>query len=105
MWSALVVAADPDVRQSLRLSLEADGAHVLGVGSFTAALAALDHAHYDVVVLVANGEAIVSDGVLHLGTCSVLPAPFAPERVRASAAEVLARAPPTPVYPAQLGAP
>jgi DNA-binding NtrC family response regulator len=50
-WSALVVDDDPGVRQSLRLCLETDGAHVLGVGSAKAALEALERGRFDVVLL------------------------------------------------------
>ncbi|WP_394840045.1 sigma-54 dependent transcriptional regulator [Pendulispora rubella] len=50
-WSVLVVDDDPGVRQSLRLCLAADGARVLGVGSAKAALDALEHGHFDVVLL------------------------------------------------------
>jgi NtrC-family two-component system response regulator AlgB len=50
-WSALVVDDDVGVRQSIRLCLEAAGARVLGVGSATAALDALEHSDFDVVFL------------------------------------------------------
>lgn len=50
-WSALVVDDDAGIRQSLRLCLEADGARVLGVGSASAALEALERGRFDVVLL------------------------------------------------------
>lgn len=50
-FSALVVDDDAGVRQSLRLCLEADAGRVLGVGSSRAALTALEHGHFDVVLL------------------------------------------------------
>lgn len=50
-WSALVVDDDPGIRQSLRLCLEADGARVLGVGNSEAAVDALEHGRFDLVLL------------------------------------------------------
>ena len=50
-FSVLVVDDDVGVRQSLRLCLEADGAHVLGVGTAGAAIEALDRGRFDLVML------------------------------------------------------
>ena len=41
-WSALIVDDDPGVRQSVRLCLESDNARVLGVGTSSGALDALE---------------------------------------------------------------
>jgi NtrC-family two-component system response regulator AlgB len=50
-WSVLVVDDDVGIRQSLRLCLEAAGGRVVGVGTPVAALAALERAAFDVVLL------------------------------------------------------
>ena len=50
-WSALVVDDDPGVRQSLRLCLEAGDGKVLGVGTPSGALEALERGRYDLVFL------------------------------------------------------
>src|SRR3974377_632815 len=51
VWSALILDDDPGVRQSIRLCLEADSARVLGVGTSSGALDALDRSRFDVVFL------------------------------------------------------
>src|SRR6266851_4571065 len=50
-WSALILDDDPGVRQSVRLCLEPDNARVLGVGTSTGALGALERSRFDVVFL------------------------------------------------------
>src|SRR5580658_1228345 len=50
-FSALIVDDDPGVRQSLRLCLEAAGARVLGVGTASGALEAIERSRFDVVLL------------------------------------------------------
>jgi NtrC-family two-component system response regulator AlgB len=116
-WSALVVDDDPGIRQSLRLCLEAAGGRVLGVGTSAAALEALDHATYDVVLLdlwlgAESSIATVPEmlrrqpavGIIMItafasfetaveamrrGAADYLPKPFTPEQVRVSVQRVL----------------
>jgi two-component system, NtrC family, response regulator AlgB len=116
-WSALVVDDDPGIRQSLRLCLEAAGGRVLGVGTSAAALEALDHATYDVVLLDlwlgAESSIATVPEMLHRqpavgivmitafasfetaveamrrGAADYLPKPFTPEQVRVSVQRVL----------------
>jgi len=116
-WSALVVDDDPNLRQSIRLCLEADGARVLGVGTAPAALEALERGGYDVVLLdlwlgQESGLAAIprilaaQPGVgiivitafasfetaveaMRLGAVDYLPKPFTPEQVRHAARRVV----------------
>ena len=50
-WSALIIDDDPGIRQSIRLCLESDNARVLGVGTASGGMEALDRGHFDVVFL------------------------------------------------------
>jgi hypothetical protein len=52
VWSALVIDDDPGIRQSLGLCLETDGARVLGVGTASGALEALDRGCFHIVFLL-----------------------------------------------------
>ena len=109
-WSALIVDDDAGVRQSLRLCLEAGNARVLGVGTSSGALEALERSRFDVVLLdlwlgsqsgldvlpeilrrqpgtsvivitaFATFESAVS--AMKLGAVDYLPKPFTPEQVR-----------------------
>ncbi|HSD86269.1 MAG TPA: sigma-54 dependent transcriptional regulator [Kofleriaceae bacterium] len=116
-WSALVVDDDAGIRQSLRLCLEADGARVLGVGTASAAMEALDRARFDVVLLdlwlgkesgldaipellqrqpdvaivVVTAFATFESAVeaMKRGACDYLPKPFTPDQVRASTRRAL----------------
>lgn len=116
-WSALVVDDDPGIRQSLRLCLDALGGRVLGVGSATAALQALERAAYDVVLLdlwlgsesgldvlpellqrqpglgiiVVTAFATYESAVeaMRRGAADYLPKPFTPEQVRLAVDRVL----------------
>jgi NtrC-family two-component system response regulator AlgB len=116
-WSALVIDDDPGIRQSLRLCLETDGARVLGVGTPSGALEALDRGRFDVVfldlwlqsdsglellpellrrqpgisVIVITAFATFETAVeaMKLGAVDYLPKPFAPEQVRAAARRVV----------------
>jgi NtrC-family two-component system response regulator AlgB len=116
-WSALVLDDDPGVRQSLRLCLEADGAHVLGVGTADGALDAVERSRFDVVfldlwlqsqsgltvlpeilrrqpgvgVIVITAYASFESAVeaMKLGAVDYLPKPFTPEQVRAAAHRVV----------------
>src|SRR5580698_9010240 len=110
IWSALVVDDDPGVRQSLRLCLEADHAKVLGVGTSSGALDALERARFDVVfldlwlqnesgltvlpeilrrqpgvgVIVITAFATIESAVeaMRIGAVDYLAKPFTPEQVR-----------------------
>jgi NtrC-family two-component system response regulator AlgB len=116
-WSALILDDDPGVRQSLRLCLESDGARVLGVGTASGALEALERARFDVVFLdlwlqAESGLAVLPEilrrqpgvGVIVItayatfetaveamkkGAVDYLPKPFTPEQVRAAARRVV----------------
>jgi NtrC-family two-component system response regulator AlgB len=117
VWSALVIDDDPGVRQSLRLCLEADNGRVLGVGTSTGALEALERSRFDVVFLdlwlqAESGLAVLPEilrrqagvGVIvitafatfesaveamKMGAVDYLPKPFTPEQVRAAARRVV----------------
>jgi two-component system, NtrC family, response regulator AlgB len=116
-WSALVIDDDPGIRQSLRLCLETDGARVLGVGTPSGALEALDRGRFDVVfldlwlqsdsglvllpellrrqpevnIIVITAFATFETAVdaMKLGAVDYLPKPFTPEQVRAAARRVV----------------
>jgi NtrC-family two-component system response regulator AlgB len=109
-WSVLILDDDPGVRQSIRLCLEVDGARVLGVGTSSGALEALERGRFDVVFLdlwlkAESGLAVLPEilrrqpGVpvivitayasyesaveaMKLGAVDYLPKPFTPEQVR-----------------------
>jgi NtrC-family two-component system response regulator AlgB len=119
-WSALIIDDDPGVRQSLRLCLESDQARVLGVGTSSGALDALDRGRFDVVFLdlwlqAESGLALLPEilrrqpevGVIVItayatfesaveamkrGAVDYLPKPFTPDQVRAAARRVVAAA-------------
>ena len=116
-WSALIVDDDPGVRQSVRLCLESDNARVLGVGTSTGALDALERSRFDVVfldlwlqsesgltvlpeilrrqpgvgVIVITAFATFESAVeaMKMGAVDYLPKPFTPEQVRAAARRVV----------------
>jgi two-component system, NtrC family, response regulator AlgB len=116
-WSALVIDDDPGIRQSLRLCLETDGARVLGVGTPSGALEALDRGRFDVVfldlwlqsdsglvllpeilrrqaeanIIVITAFATFETAVeaMKLGAVDYLPKPFTPEQVRGAARRVV----------------
>lgn len=116
-WSALIVDDDPGVRQSVRLCLEADNARVLGVGTSTGALNALDRSRFDVVfldlwlqsesgltvlpeilrrqpgvgVIVITAFATFESAVeaMKMGAVDYLPKPFTPEQVRTAARRIV----------------
>jgi NtrC-family two-component system response regulator AlgB len=118
VWSALIIDDDPGIRQSLRLCLEADGARVLGVGTPSGALEALDRGRFDVIfldlwlqsdsgltllpdmlrrqagvgIIVITAFATFETAVeaMKLGAVDYLPKPFTPEQVRAAARRVVA---------------
>ena len=116
-WSALVIDDDAGIRQSLRLCLESDHARVLGVGTVSGALDALERSHFDVVfldlwlnaesglaalpeilrrqpgvgVIVITAFATFESAVeaMKMGAVDYLPKPFTPEQVRAAARRVV----------------
>src|SRR5262245_25396850 len=116
-WSALIIDDDPGVRQSLRLCLESDQARVLGVGTSSGALDALERGRFDVVFLdlwlqSESGLALLPEilrrqpevGVIVItayasfesaveamkkGAVDYLPKPFTPEQVRTAARRVV----------------
>jgi NtrC-family two-component system response regulator AlgB len=116
-WSALIIDDDPGVRQSVRLCLEVDNARVLGVGTSTGALEALERSRFDVVfldlwlqsesglevlpeilrrqpgigVIVITAFASFETAVeaMRLGAIDYLPKPFTPEQVRHAAQRVV----------------
>jgi DNA-binding NtrC family response regulator len=116
-WCALVMHSDAGHRQSLRLCLEAGGARVLGVTSPTAAIAALERAHFDVALLAIDrhddiavidrlravrpelGVVVLAQTpmfetaveAMHRGAGDCLAVPYSPEHVRAAALRVLRR--------------
>src|SRR5579864_7293152 len=115
--SALVIDDDPGVRQSLRLCLESDHGRVLGVGTSSGALDALERSRFDVVFLdlwlqSESGLAVLPEilrkqpgvGVIvitafatfesaveamKMGAVDYLPKPFSPEQVRTAARRVV----------------
>src|SRR5216684_6890792 len=117
-WSALIIDDDPGVRQSVRLCLEPDNARVLGVGTSTGALGALERSRFDVVfldlwlqsesgltvlpeilrrqpgvgVVVITAFATFESAVeaMKIGAMDYLPKPFTPEQVRHAARRVVA---------------
>jgi len=116
-WSALVVDDDPGVRQSLRLCLEAADGKVLGVGTSSGALEALDRGRFDLVfldlwlgpesglallpeilrrqpdaaIIVITAFASFESAVtaMRSGAMDYLPKPFSPDQVRHAANRVL----------------
>jgi NtrC-family two-component system response regulator AlgB len=116
-WSALIIDDDPGVRQSIRLCLEPDNARVLGVGTSSGALDALERSHFDVVfldlwlqsesgltvlpeilrrqpgvgVIVITAFATFESAVeaMKKGAVDYLPKPFTPEQVRTAARRVV----------------
>src|SRR5262245_1800798 len=116
-WSALILDDDPGVRQSVRLCLEADNARVLGVGTSSGALDALERSRFDVVfldlwlqaesgltvlpeilrrqpgvgVIVITAFASFESAVeaMKIGAVDYLPKPFTPEQVRTAARRVV----------------
>lgn len=116
-WCALVIDDDPDLRQSIRLCLEADKGRVQHVGTAAGGLDALERSRFDVVFLdlwlgADSGLRVLPDllrrqpgiGVvvitafasydsaveaMKLGAVDYLPKPFTPEQVRAAARRVV----------------
>jgi NtrC-family two-component system response regulator AlgB len=116
-WTALVVDDDAGVRQSVRLCLEAAHARVLGVGTSSGALEALERTRFDVVfldlwlgaesgldvipeilrrqpgasVIVITAFATFETAVeaMRLGAVDYLPKPFTPQQVRHAARRVV----------------
>jgi NtrC-family two-component system response regulator AlgB len=116
-WSALIIDDDPGIRQSLRLCLESDNARVLGVGTASGAIEALERSRFDVVFLdlwlqSESGLAVLPEilrrqpgiGVIVItayatfesaveamrkGAVDYLPKPFTPEQVRSAARRVV----------------
>jgi len=117
-WSALIIDDDPGIRQSIRLCLESDNARVLGVGTSSGAIEALERSRFDVVFLdlwlqSESGLAVLPEilrqqpgiGVIVItayatfesaveamrkGAVDYLPKPFTPEQVRSAAKRVVA---------------
>jgi NtrC-family two-component system response regulator AlgB len=117
-WSALIIDDDPALRQSVRLCLEAEKVRVLGVGTASGALEALDRGRFDIVFLdlwlkEESGLAVLPEilrrqpGIsiivitafatfetaveaMKLGAVDYLPKPFTPEQVRNAAKRVVA---------------
>jgi NtrC-family two-component system response regulator AlgB len=115
-WSALIIDDDPGLRQSLRLCLESDRGRVLGVGTASGALDALERSRFDVVfldlwlgsesgldllpellrrqpgagIIVITAYASYESAVeaMKRGAADYLPKPFEPEQVRAAARRV-----------------
>jgi two-component system, NtrC family, response regulator AlgB len=116
-WSALIIDDDPGIRQSIRLCLESDNARVLGVGTASGALDAVDRSRFDVVFLdlwlqAESGLTVLPEilrrqpgvGVIVItayatfetaveamkkGAVDYLPKPFTPEQVRTAARRVV----------------
>jgi NtrC-family two-component system response regulator AlgB len=116
-WSALIIDDDPGIRQSIRLCLESDGARVLGVGTPSGAIGALERGRFDVVfldlwlqsesglaflpeilrrqpgagVIVITAYATFETAVeaMKAGAVDYLPKPFTPEQVRSAARRVV----------------
>jgi NtrC-family two-component system response regulator AlgB len=117
-WSALIIDDDPNIRQSLRLCLEADGCRVMGVGTAAAAVDAIARSRFDVVfldlwlksesglaalpelirrqpgvsVVVITAFASYETAVeaMKAGAADYLPKPFTPEQIRNVARRVVA---------------
>jgi NtrC-family two-component system response regulator AlgB len=116
-WSALVVDDDAGVRQSLRLCLEAGDARVLGVGTSSGAIEAVERSRFDLIfldlwlgsesgldvlpeilrrqpdaaVIVVTAFATFETAVqaMKLGAVDYLPKPFTPDQVRHAARRVI----------------
>jgi len=117
LWSALVIDDEPGIRQSIRLCLEADDAHVLGVATSAAALEAVQRSPFDVIfldlclksesglrllpdilrlrpgssVIIITAFASLDTAIeaMRLGAVDYLPKPFTPEQVRGAARRVV----------------
>ncbi|APR87490.1 Alginate biosynthesis transcriptional regulatory protein algB [Minicystis rosea] len=116
-FAALIVDDDAGVRQSLRLCLEASQARVLGVGTSSGALEALERGRFDLVlldlwlgsesgldvlpeilrrqpgigVIVITAFATFESAVqaMKLGAVDYLPKPFTPDQVRLATRRVI----------------
>jgi two-component system, NtrC family, response regulator AlgB len=116
-WSSLVIDDDANVRQSLRLCLEVEGARVLGVATAEAGLEALERSSFDVVfldlwlgaesgldalpdilrrrpgigvvVITAHASFETAVEAMKLGASDYLPKPFTPEQVRQAARRIV----------------